>query len=68
MLIQTKILDENGNCIAHQPRISLRLMCRQDYLPGLLGIKQEDIIPLELGEEKILELEEGYRLVVRRIL
>ena len=68
MLVQTKILDKDGECIAHQPRISLRLICRQDYLPGLLGVRQEDIAPLRLGEEKTIELGEGYKLVVRRIL
>ncbi len=66
MLLQSKILSPGGVCIAHQPRISLRRMCDRDRL-GALGVKEEDILPLELGQMKLIPLDHRCVLVVRRI-
>jgi len=66
MLLQSKILSPGGECIAHQPRIGLKKMCDCDHL-GMLGVKEKDILPLAEGEEKMVHLEWGYVLVVKRI-
>jgi len=66
VLLQSKILSPGGVCIAHQPRISLRRMCDRDHL-GALGVKEEDILPLELGQMKLIPLDHRCVLVVRRI-
>jgi len=66
VLLQSKILSPGGVCVAHQPRISLRRMCDRDHL-GALGVKEEDILPLETGQMKLIPLGRGCVLFVRRI-
>jgi len=41
-------------------------MCDRDRL-GALGVKEEDILPLELGQMKLIPLDHRCVLVVRRI-
>lgn len=66
MILQSKILSPHGVCIAHQPRISLHRMCDRDHL-GALGVKEKDLLPLKLGQMKLIPLGRGCVLVVRRI-
>jgi len=66
MLLRSKILSPNGECIAHQPRIGLKKMVDKNHL-GALEVKEEDILPLAEGEEKMVRLGWGYVLVVKRI-
>jgi len=41
-------------------------MCDRDHL-GALGVKEEDILPLETGQMKLIPLGRGCVLFVRRI-
>ena len=66
MLLQSKILSPSGECIAHQPRIGLKKMVDKNHL-GVLGVKEKDILPLNLDQEKMVRLGWGYVLVVKRI-
>jgi len=66
MLLQSKILSPNGECIAHQPRIGIKKLVDKSHL-GTLGVKEKDILPLNLGQEKMVRLGWGYVLVVKRI-
>jgi len=67
MLLCSKIVSSHGDTIAHQPRISLERMCDMSHLPGVLGIRKDDILPLSVGQTKSVPVEGGYTLVVRRV-
>jgi len=65
MLLCSKIVSPHGDCIAHQPRISLKRMCDMSHL-GVLGVREDDVLPLKVGQTKSVPIEGGYTLVVRR--
>jgi len=66
MLLSSKIVSPHGDCIAHQPRISLKRMCDMSHL-GVLGIREDMVLPLKAGQMKLIPLGDGYTLVVRRV-
>jgi len=66
VLLCSKIVSPHGDCIAHQPRISLKRMCDMSHL-GVLGVKEDNILPLSVGQMKLIPLGDDYTLVVRRI-
>ena len=66
MLLCSKIVSPHGETIAWQPRISLKKMCDMSHL-GILGIREDNVLPLEVGQMKLIPLERGCALVVRRI-
>jgi len=58
MLLCSKIVSPHGDCIAHQPRISLKKMCDMSHL-GVLGVKEDNVLPLKVGQMKLIPLERG---------
>jgi len=66
VLLCSKIVSPHGDCIAHQPRISLKRMCDVSHL-GVLGVREDDVLPLKVGQTKSVPIGDGYTLVVRRI-
>ena len=66
VLLCSKIVSPHGDCIAHQPRISLKRMCDMSHL-GILGVREDNILPLKVGQMKLIPLGDDYTLVVRRI-
>lgn len=66
MLLCSKIVSPHGDCIAHQPRISLKKMCDMSHL-GVLGVREDNILPLKVGQTKLIPLGRGCTLVVRRV-
>jgi len=66
MLLCSKIVSPHGDCIAHQPRISLKRMCDMSHL-GVLGVREDSVLPLEVGQTKSVPLGDDYTLVVRRL-
>jgi len=66
MLLCSKIVSPHGDTIAWQPRISLKRMCDMSHL-GVLGVKEGNILPLKVGQMKLIPLGDDYTLVVRRL-
>ena len=66
MLLCSKIVSPHGDCIAHQPRISLKKMCDMSHL-GILGVREDNVLPLKVGQMKLIPLGDDYTLVVRRL-
>jgi len=66
VLLCSKIVSPHGNTIAHQPRISLKRMCDMSHL-GMLGVREDNVLPLKVGQMKLIPLGDDYTLVVRRV-
>jgi len=66
VLLCSKIVSPHGDCIAHQPRISLKRMCDMSHL-GMLGVREDNVLPLKVGQMKLIPLGDDYTLVVRRL-
>ncbi len=66
MLLCSKIVSPHGDAVAHQPRISLERMCDMSHL-GVLGVREDDVLPLKVGQTKSVPIGDGYTLVVRRL-
>ena len=66
MLLCSKIVSPHSETIAWQPRISLKKMCDMSHL-GVLGVREDNILPLKVGQMKLIPLGDDYTLVVRRL-